>query len=375
MLGPPVITARSDVVGSLLRPLELLEARGRHATGRLSDAEFKAVEDQAVDAAVELQEQVGLEVVTDGEMRRLSFQSSLVDATEGCGEVPLDAFLWGEWHSDTLGSERIDRPSRLGVVGRLRARRAMAAEELTYLRARTSRVPKVTLASPSLHQNLWSGERSTAAYPTLDDFLADVVELYRREIAELARLGARYIQLDAPHYLQLVDPRWRSFHSERGSSPERWLGQAVEADNAVMTGHPEVTFGLHLCRGNQKGRWLFAGDYEPVAAHVLRTTAAQRLLLEYDDERSGGFEPLRQVPDDRMVVLGLVSTKYPRRESVAEVTSRVREASSYVDLDRLAVSPQCGFSSSVVGNPLTPADERAKLSTVVRAAASLFGES
>lgn len=369
-----MITARSDVVGSLLRPLELLEARGRRASGRLSDAEFKAIEDQAVDAAVELQERVGLEVVTDGEMRRLSFQSSLVDATEGCGDVSLEAFLWGEWHSDTLGSERIDRPSRLGVVGRLRPRRAMAAEELTYLRARTTRVPKVTLASPSLHQNLWSNERSTAAYPSLDDFLADVVELYRREIAELARLGARYIQFDAPHYLQLVDSRWRRFHYDQGSSPERWLAQAVEADNAAMTGHPEITFGLHLCRGNQKGRWLFSGDYEPVAAQVLRDTAAQRLLLEYDDERSGGFEPLRQVPDDRMVVLGLVSTKSPRRESVAEVTARVREASSYVGLDRLAISPQCGFSSSVVGNPLTPADERAKLATVVRAASSLFGE-
>lgn len=369
-----MITARSDVVGSLLRPLELLEARRHHAAGRLSAAQFKAIEDQAVDEAVRLQEGAGLAVVTDGEMRRLSYQSPFSEATEGCGEVPFDAFLWGEWHSDTLGRERIERPSSLGVVDRLRPRRAMAAEEFTYLRARTNREPKVTLASPSLHQNLWSKERSSMVYPSLDDFLGHVVELYRREIAELARLGARYIQFDAPHYLQLVDPRWRSYHREQGSSPERWLAQALEVDNSVMSGHPEVTFGLHVCRGNQKGRWLFAGDYEPVAAPVFGGTAAQRLLLEYDDERAGGFEPLHLVPDDRMVVLGLVSTKSPRRESVAEVTARVREASRYVGLDRLAVSPQCGFSSSVLGNPLTPADERSKLETVVRAATSLFGE-
>jgi 5-methyltetrahydropteroyltriglutamate--homocysteine methyltransferase len=369
-----MITARSDVVGSLLRPLELLEARRRHVDGRLSDADFKVIEDQAVDEAVLLQEQVGLEVVTDGELRRLSFQSSFVDATEGCGEVPFEAFLWGEWQSDTMGSERIERPSRLGVVSRLRPRRTMAAEELTYLRARTTRVPKVTLASPSLHQNLWSRERSAAAYPSLDDFLADVVDLYRLEISELARLGARYIQLDAPHYLQLVDPRWRRYHEEQGSTPERWLAQAIEADNAAMEGHREVTFGLHLCRGNQKGRWLFAGEYEPVAAQAFGGTDAERLLLEYDDERSGGFEPLRHVPDDRMVVLGLVSTKSARRESVGEVVARARQASRYVGLERLAISPQCGFSSSVVGNPLTPAHERSKLATVVRAAISLFGE-
>jgi 5-methyltetrahydropteroyltriglutamate--homocysteine methyltransferase len=368
-----MITARSDVVGSLLRPLELLEARRRHADGRLSPFEFKAIEDRAVDEAVALQEQIGLEVVTDGEMRRLSFQSSLVDATEGCGEVPLEAFLWGEWQSDTRGSERIERPPRLGVVDRLRPRRAMAAEELTYLRARTTRLPKVTLASPSLHQNLWSEERSAAAYKTLDDFLSDVVDLYRREITELARLGARYIQFDAPHYLQLVDPRWRRHHDEHGAGPDRWLSQAIEADNAAMAGHPGVTFGLHLCRGNQKGRWLFAGDYEPIARSAFGATVAERLLLEYDDERSGGFEPLRQVPDDRMVVLGLVSTKSSRRESVGEVVARARQAGRFVGLERLAISPQCGFSSSVVGNPLTPADERAKLATVVRAAGVLFG--
>jgi 5-methyltetrahydropteroyltriglutamate--homocysteine methyltransferase len=369
-----MIAARSDVVGSLLRPLELLEARRRYEDGRLSPAEFKSVEDTAVDEAVRLQEEVGLQVLTDGEMRRLSFQSPFVEATEGCGEVPFDAFLWGEWHSDTMGSERIERPPQLGVVGRLQLRRPMAAEELTYLRARTARVPKVTLASPSLHQNLWSEERSAAVYPTLDGFLADVVDLYRQEIAELVRLGARYIQLDAPHYAQLVEPAWRRYHDEQGQSAERWLARAVEADNAAMAGHGEVTFGLHLCRGNQKGRWLFAGDYEPIASQVFRATAADRLLLEFDDERSGGFEPLRAVPDDRMVVLGLVSTKSPRRESVADVTARAREASRYVGLERLAISPQCGFSSSVLGNPLTPSDQRAKLETVVRAASALFGE-
>ena len=369
-----MVTAHTDVVGSLLRPQALLDARLRFEQGEIQPAEFKRIEDAAVDAAVSLQEQAGLDVVTDGEMRRLSFQSGLPDAVEGFGEVPLDAYLWGEWHGDEhVGDRATERPPRLGVREPLRRRRHIAAEELTYLRGRTSRIAKITLTSPSLYANLWSPELSLDAYPTLDSFLEDVVEIMRDEVRELARLGATYLQLDAPHYPLLIDPATRAFYESQGWSLERWLDRGIELDNAVIAAAPGVTFGFHLCRGNQGSRWLVSGGYDPIAARLFRGVNAQRLLLEYDDERSGSFEPLQEVPDDRMVVLGLVTTKSGRRETVEELERRTREAAAFIDLERLAISPQCGFATSVVGNALTQDDERAKLETIARASAVIWG--
>jgi 5-methyltetrahydropteroyltriglutamate--homocysteine methyltransferase len=369
-----MVTAHTDVVGSLLRPQTLLDARQRFERGEIEPAEFKRIEDAAVDAAVALQEQAGLDVVTDGEMRRLSFQSGLPDAVEGFGEVPLDAYLWGEWHGDEhVGDRATERPPRLGVREPLRRRRHIAAEELTYLRGRTSRIAKITLTSPSLYANLWSPELSLDAYPTLDSFLEDVVEIMRDEVRELARLGATYLQLDAPHYPLLIDPATRAFYESQGWSLERWLDRGIELDNAVIAAAPGVTFGFHLCRGNQGSRWLVSGGYDPIAARLFRGVNAQRLLLEYDDERSGSFEPLREVPGDRMVVLGLVTTKSGRRETVEELERRTREAAAFIDLERLAISPQCGFATSVVGNALTQDDERAKLETIARASAVIWG--
>jgi 5-methyltetrahydropteroyltriglutamate--homocysteine methyltransferase len=369
-----MVTAHTDVVGSLLRPQALLDARRRYEQGEIEPAEFKRIEDAAVDAAVALQEQAGLDVVTDGEMRRLSFQSGLPDAVEGFGEVPLDAYLWGEWHGDEhVGDRATERPPRLGVREPLRRRRHIAAEELTYLRGRTSRIAKITLTSPSLYANLWSPELSLDAYPTLDSFLEDVVEIMRDEVRELARLGATYLQLDAPHYPLLIDPATRAFYESQGWSLERWLDRGIELDNAVIAAAPGVTFGFHLCRGNQGSRWLVSGGYDPIAPRLFRGVHAQRLLLEYDDERSGSFEPLREVPDDRMVVLGLVTTKSGRRETAEQLERRTREAAAFIDLERLAISPQCGFATSVVGNALTQDDERAKLETIARAAAVIWG--
>jgi len=369
-----MVTAHTDVVGSLLRPQELLDARQRFEQGEIEPAEFKRIEDAAVDVAVALQEQAGLDVVTDGEMRRLSFQSGLPDAVEGFGEVPLDAYLWGEWHGDEqVGDRATERPPRLGVREPLRRRRHIAAEELTYLRGRTSRIAKITLTSPSLYANLWSPELSLDAYPTLDSFLEDVVEIMRDEVRELSRLGATYLQLDAPHYPLLIDPATRAFYESQGWSLERWLDRGIELDNAVIAAAPGVTFGFHLCRGNQGSRWLVSGGYDPIAPRVFRGVNAQRLLLEYDDERSGSFEPLREVPDDRMVVLGLVTTKSGRRETVEELERRAREAAAFIDLERLAISPQCGFATSVVGNAITQDDERAKLETIARAATAIWG--
>jgi 5-methyltetrahydropteroyltriglutamate--homocysteine methyltransferase len=369
-----MITAHTDVVGSLLRPIELRKARDDWLVGRLSHAQFKSIEDRAVDEAVSLQEAAGLDIVTDGEMRRLSFQSQMTDAVDGFGAWDINAFLWGHWHGDGGVGERLrERPANLGVVSRLVRKRHLAVEEFVYLRGRTSRIAKVTLPSPSLLVNFWSPQRSQSAYPSLEHFLADVVAILRDEVAELVRLGATYIQLDAPHYPLLLAPETRAFYESQGWTLDQWLRRGIELDNAVMAGFADVTFAVHLCRGNQESRWLVEGDYEPIARPIFQHIGASRLLLEYDDDRSGSFAPLRHVPDDKMVVLGLISTKRPQTEVAEEVIGRVAEASRFVPLERLALSPQCGFASSIMGNDLSIGDERRKLETVCKIARRIWG--
>jgi 5-methyltetrahydropteroyltriglutamate--homocysteine methyltransferase len=350
------------------------QSSGRVGSGRLSHAQFKTIEDRAVDAAVDLQEEAGLDIVTDGEMRRLSFQSPMTEAVDGFGRWDIDAFLWGHWHGDgVLGEQRRDRPVNLGVVSRLVRKRHLTAEEFVYLRGRTSRVAKVTLPSPSLFVNFWSPERSQSAYASLEHFLADVVAILRDEVAELIRLGATYIQIDAPHYPLLLAPETRSFYESRGWTLDQWLSRGIELDNAVMAGFADVTFAIHLCRGNQESRWLVAGDYEPIARPIFQRIRATRLLLEYDDDRSGSFAPLRHVPDDKTVVLGLISTKRPQMEAPEDLVRRITQASRFVPLERLALSPQCGFASSIIGNNLSIEDERRKLERVCETARRIWG--
>ncbi len=364
-----MITAHADVVGSLLRPPELLKAQEDLAAGLITKAQFKTIEDRAVDDAIALQEEAGLEVVTDGEMRRLSFQSQMTQAVEGFGEWDIDAFLWGEWHGgDAVGDWSGERPADLGVVAKLRRKRHLSAEEFVYLRARTRRIPKVTLPSPGLFVNFWSPERSGGAYATLESYLTDVVKILREEVEELARLGATYVQIDAPHYPLLLDPESRAFYESRGWTLDQWLNLGIELDNAVMQGLPGVTFGFHLCRGNQGSRWLVEGGYDLIARPIFERIRAERLLLEYDDERSGSFEPLRYIPDDKVVVLGLVTTKRPALETPDELIRSIREAGRYVPLERLALSPQCGFSTSIVGNKLSVEDEKRKLKLICETA-------
>lgn len=367
-----MLEARTDVVGSLLRPPQLLEARERRDRGELVPAEFKRIEDAAVDDALRLQEEAGLDVVTDGEMRRLSFQSQLTEAVDGFGAWDLDAFLWGEWHSNELDDMKVERP-RIAVESKLRRKRSLSAEELTYARGRTERVLKVTLPSPSLFSNFYDPERSRQAYASLEDFLGAVAEIMREEVEELVRLGATYIQLDAPHYPLLLDPAYRDFYESRGWPADRWLDLGVELDNLVIGDHPGVTFSMHLCRGNQASRWLVEGGYEWLAERLFPRVNADRLLLEYDDARSGSFEPLRAVPDGKIAVLGLVTTKSGRRETVEELSARIAEASTFCPLEQLALSPQCGFATSILGNALTVEDQRAKLRTIAETAAVVWG--
>ncbi len=240
-----MITLHADVVGSLLRPPDLLAAQKQLAARTLSSSQFKEIEDRAVDDAIVLQEDVGLEIVTDGEMRRQSFQSQMTAAVSGFGEHNLDAFLWGEWYDET-GVKKTRRPRRLGAVGKLNRVRYLSVNEFSYLKSKTNRIPKVTLPSAGLWANFWSPKYSRDAYPTLDAFLADIVNILHEEVAELVRLGATYIQIDAPHYGLLLDPKTRGFYEGRGWSLDQWLSQGMELDNAIMDGFSDVTFGFHI---------------------------------------------------------------------------------------------------------------------------------
>ena len=358
---------RSDVVGSLLRPAWLQTAREALEAGRLEPAAFKQTEDRAVDEAVALQQQAGLDVLTDGEMRRYAFYGHLVEALEG-----FDKF--GGWSVRFRDGEGHEAPLRRPVVvDKLRWRRQMSVEEFTYLRGRTSRQVKVTLLSAQQAAAYYDPEKSAGAYPTRDAYLADLVDVTRREIAELRRLGCTYVQIDAPQYAALLDETIREGYRQRGADPDALLESCIELDNAIIDGHPGMTFGLHICRGNHKSMFYASGGYDRIAEQVFRRARFHRFLLEYDDARSGTFEPLRFVPDDRVVVLGLVSSKQAQLESRDELEQRVAEASKYVPLDRLAISPQCGFASTHEGNRLSPDDQRRKLELVAATARAVWG--
>jgi 5-methyltetrahydropteroyltriglutamate--homocysteine methyltransferase len=357
---------RSEGIGSLLRPPYLLEARQRLERGDLTPTAFKRIEDRASDEAVAIQERAGLDVVTDGEQRRYAFFGHLVEALEG-----FDKFGgWAIAFHDEQGSDlTLKRPV---VVEKLRWRRQMSVEEFTYLRGRTARPVKVTLVSAQQAAAYYDPDKSRAAYPTRDAYLADLVDFTRREIAELRRLGCEYIQIDAPQYAALLDESIREGYRKRGSDPDRMLDACVDLDNAIIDGHPGVTFGIHICRGNYQSMFYASGGYDRIAQQVFRRSRFHRFLLEYDDARSGTFEPLRHVPEDRVVVLGLVSTKRPRLETVDELRARIADAAKVVPLERLAVSPQCGFASTSEGNRLSPDDQRRKLEIVAAAARAVW---
>src|SRR6478752_1992718 len=349
---------RSDVIGSLLRPRSLMEARQKHELGELTPSEFKFIEDRAVRDAVTLQESAGLDVVTDGEMRRYAFFGHLVEALEG-----FDKFGgWSITFRDDQGHDAmLQRPV---VVDKLRWRRQMSVEEFTYLRGRTKKPVKITLVSAQQAAAYYDPDKSRAAYATRDAYLADLVDFTRREIQELRRLGCEYIQIDAPQYAALLDESIREGYRKRGSDPDRMLDACIELDNAIIEGHAGMVFGIHICRGNYRSMFYASGGYDRIAAQVFRRSRFDRFLLEYDDERSGTFEPLRYVPDDRTVVLGLVSTKKGRLESANELETRIADAARVVPLERLALSPQCGFASTSEGNRLSFDEQRRKLDLV-----------
>jgi methionine synthase II (cobalamin-independent) len=365
---------RAETVGSLLRPVWLADTRARHDAGTASDDELRAAEDRAVDEALVLQRACGLDVVCDGEMRRRVFTGSLMDAVEGIGGPPPPPTTWRG--ADAYGTEDLTRTvARHSVDAPLRRVRSVATEEWTYVRDHTDLPSKATLPSPLMLGKWWNPETSTAAYPDPFDAFADATAILGEEIGELAALGCRYVQIDATDIATLADPAARDQYDGLGIGAERMLGEGIELLDSLARAAPDdVVMGIHLCKGNSEGRYIAAGAYDPIAARVFpRLGGYDVLLLEYDDERSGGFGPLAETLDTHTVVLGLVSTKNPVVEDDDDVVARIEQAAAVVPAERLALSCQCGFASTAGGNRITPDAQRAKLELVGRVADRVWG--
>jgi 5-methyltetrahydropteroyltriglutamate--homocysteine methyltransferase len=364
---------RAEVIGSLLRPAYLKQARLQWESGQLSTRDFKRIEDRAVDEALAIQEQAGVDVVTDGEMRRTHFIAPLTDVISGLESIPAFKRLWKRPHDRNQPAEQTEIQVQYAVVSKIQRLRTLTSEEFTYARSRARKPLKVTLPSPLMLALRWSPQYSRDAYPDPFELFADAAEIVRREAQELAALGCEYIQIDAPELGMLCDPeRRRRDFAEAGIDPGRLLSDGIGLLNSVAT-VPGVTFALHLCRGNNRGYYVGEGGYESVARQVFgRARNFAVLLLEYDDWRSGSFEPLRKIPPDKGVVLGLISTKRAELESVESIVARVEEAARYYPREQLALSTQCGFGTVWEGNPISEAIEAAKLRVVASIAHQLW---
>ena len=340
----------SDVIGSLLRPRYLQQARDAYAAGQLPAPDFKRIEDRAVDQAIAMQEGVGLDVITDGELRRFSFLDQLVGELDGVELMDAAPIHFKNATEDWIWHNPFT------VTGKISQKRKLTIEEFAYNRSRATKRVKVTLPSPLVLYTSWSPERSGAAYRDAYELFADGAAIIKAEIEALAAIGCTYIQIDSPDIGTLVDPENRELRENLGMPTERTLTEGLDIFNSVAD-IPGVTFGLHVCKGNNMSQWIGSGGYDFTAEAVFgRLTNFDIFLLEYDDERSGSFEPLAKAPDDKQIILGLVSSKTTTLEPVAELTARVHEAAKYTGLERLGVSTQCGFSSTLPGANLTNED-------------------
>jgi 5-methyltetrahydropteroyltriglutamate--homocysteine methyltransferase len=357
---------RADHIGSLLRPPPLRQAFRDHHGKKIGDARFTEIQDQCIRDVLRMQEDVGLKVVTDGEFRRGSYWGRFVERVDGF-VIKSAAFSFRDDHGHEVAftapyAER-----------KLRRTQPLALDEFTFLSAVTQATPKITIPAPStMHFYRCNDFADTSVYADVDAFFADLTAIFRAEIAGLIEAGCRYIQLDEVAVALLCDPAIRQKVEAAGQEPDRLVDLYIRAINDAVAGAPkDVVFGVHMCRGNFKGHYLAAGGYESVAERFFSETRANHFLLEYDTERAGDFAPLRFVKN-KGVVLGLVSSKLPALESLDVLRRRTDEATKFIDLDRLAISPQCGFASTVAGNPVTEADERAKLALVVNAAKAIW---
>jgi len=365
----------AEHVGSLLRPPWLLEARSEHKRGRLAAGRLRELEDRAVLEAIELQHRAGIEVLTDGELRRDTWMAGLLESTGGV--IPAEPRPV-TWHRDQgtapAGETRFEAVT---VTGKVTRKAAHTSVEAAFLTKHSPGAFKITMISASMGGMLWEPGLSDRVYPEPGDLVRDLIALQIEEIEELIDLGVRWIQLDSLGYNQVFDEEFRAATGLGAVPPDVILDAVATADAAVVRAakrkDPGVTVGLHMCRGNNRSAWMASGGYEPVAERLFGEVGADRYLLEYDTDRAGGFEPLRFVPPGTTVVLGLVSTKHPGLESQDELRRRIDEAARYAEIGDLALSPQCGFASTARGNRLTIDDERRKLELVSDTARQVWG--
>lgn len=365
-MNPPF---HADHVGSLLRPKELKDAFRRHREGDLDDDSFRSVQDRAIGAAVALQERVGLRSITDGEFRRPSYWASFVAAVDGLSVAEaMFEFHDGESRSTFTAPQ---------VTGPVRRTGPITLDELAFLQGVTGQTPKLTLPSPST-MHFWRGPAALAGsgYESPVEFFADLARVYQEEIADLAAHGGTYIQLDEVALAMLCDSQVRAAVTARGENPEELVDLYVSAINQAVAQRPaNIIVAMHLCRGNYKGRWMASGGYAPVAEKVFGQADVDALFLEFDSARAGDLRPLRFVPADKAAVLGLITSKSPELEDRDDLMRRIDEATEHLPLDRLALSPQCGFASTAAGNPVSIADQERKLSLVVEVADEVWGPS
>ncbi len=359
---------RADHIGSFLRPADILEAR---LDGDDGSDHLHELEDRAILRVLEKQRELGLDVLSDGEFRRNGFMGDLTAAVEG--------FDFGEgipraWKSGTTVAPA--QPLRGIVTSKLKQKRRLTEHEVPFLKEHAHGTYKMTLPSATQFPAIaWKKEASSAAYPEPSDLLHDITEIIKREMAALAAENVPYIQIDAPRYSYYLDPKWRAWlRAEMGGDPDKLLDQALAADNACFKAarKPGIELAIHLCRGNNRSKWYAEGGYDAIAEKMFSTLDVDRFLLEYEDERSGSFEPLRFVPKGKIVVLGLISSKVPRMESKSDLIKRIEEAAKYVPLENLALSPQCGFASVMEGNEMTEDEQWAKLQLVVDVARTVW---
>ena len=364
---------RADHVGSLLRPPALLEARERLRKGEIDRAQLKAVEDEAIRGVVALQESVGLKSITDGEFRRASFHMDFLRQLEGLGAVPGEGVT--HFRNVVTGETTALAPPKLVITGKVRRTHSIMGADFDFLRGVTGQTPKITIPSPSMAH--FRGGREAidkTVYPDVDAFFEDLAQAYREEVADLGARGCRYLQLDDTNLAYLCDDAMREGARRIGEDPDKLPGIYAKLINDSIRSRPaDMVTAIHLCRGNFRSSFVAEGGYDPVAEVMFNETEVDAFFLEYDDERSGSFSPLRFLPRGKFVVLGIVSSKVPALESKDAVKRRIDEAARIVPLDQLCLSPQCGFSSTEHGNDLTADDQRRKLELVVQVAEEVWG--
>jgi 5-methyltetrahydropteroyltriglutamate--homocysteine methyltransferase len=375
---------RADHVGSLLRPPELIGARDDFTEHRISEDELRAAEDAAVLTALEMQRETGIGIYSGGEYRRSGWSNVVRDAVEGLVPTegsPISGFL-GEWQGPhapmaTSSTTTSARGGAMVASEKLRQVRRLVGTDAEFLKAHSPGPWKMTMPGPlSAAGQLWRAGISDGVYPRRLDLARDLVPMLRNEIAALKADGCAYVQIDSLHYVERVaDNTIRAKMIASGEDPEAYLDELIEIDNQVLAGvqSPEVTIGMHMCRGNNRSAWHAEGSYEPIAEKAFGSLQVDRFLLEYDTDRAGGFEPLRFVPRSKIVVLGIISSKEPELESVDDLRRRIDEAARYVPLENLAITPQCGFASTYLGNLLTWDEQQRKLELVVKTAQRVWG--